>query len=52
MENPIYLQLGVLVHPRPVITAKHRLELKGAIGGRRRGRRGDNKLAILERRFH
>jgi hypothetical protein len=44
MENPIYLQLGVLVHPRPVITAKHRLELKGAIGGRRRGRRGTINL--------
>jgi hypothetical protein len=44
MGNPIYLQLGVLVHPRPVITAKHRLELKGAIGGRSRGRRGTINL--------
>jgi hypothetical protein len=44
MENPIYLQLGVMVHPRLVITAKHRLELKGAIGGRSRGRRGTINL--------
>jgi hypothetical protein len=42
--NPIYLQLGVVVYPRPVITAKHRLELKGAIGGRSRGRRGTINL--------
>jgi hypothetical protein len=49
MKNPIYLQLGVLVHPRPVIT---QVRTEGCNWGKNQREEGDIKLAILERRFH